>query len=175
VEIPKDTVIEKLISDAQHIAERSKHPLAWHAFQQLERLMDPLHTAADRQAAYDAVAYLFGRPGFSYGTPAYDGAIADADALELATFRYITDGDPICAEARAFGAGAVDTAIDQAYAYATMDDALYSHHQNAHDTLGEVFHSLRGDGRYQAAWHALEAGFRDALAERGMKLNGLTD
>jgi len=171
MQIPEDTVIEKLISDAQYIAERSKHPLAWHAVQQMEQLRHPLHTAAERQAAYDAVAALFGRPGFSYGTPAYDGAIEAADALEQATARYIFDGDPICAEARAFGAGAVDTAIDQAYAYATLDEALYSHHLNAHDTLGEVFHALRGDGRYQDAWHALEAGFRDQLAARGIDFN----
>ena len=172
MDIPKDTVIEKLVADAQYIAERSKSPLAWHAVQQLQQLRNPLHTAAERQAAYDAVSYLYGRPGFSHGTPAYDGAIADADALERATAHYIFDGDPIADEARAFGYGAVETAIDQAYAYESLDAALDCYYQNAHDTLGEVFGALRGDGRYQDAWHALEAGFRDALAERGIEYNG---
>lgn len=175
MQIPTDNIINKLISDAQYIAERSKHPLAWHAVQQLQQLRNPLHTAAERQAAHDAVAYLYTRPGFSYGECVYDGVIDDLDLLMMAVERYIFDGDPIAAEARAFGAGAVETAIDQQREYDSLDDALYSHHLNAHDTLAEVFHALRGDGRYQDAWHALEAGFRDALAERGIKLNGLTD
>ena len=170
--IPTDTAIERIIADATYIAERSKHPLAWHAVQQLQQLRAPLHTAAERRAAYDAVAALFGRPGFSYGTPAYDGAIADADALELAMSRYLYDGDPIVAEAFAFGHGAVETAIDQAYAYESLDAALDCHYQNAHDTLGEVFGALRDDGRYQDAWHALEAGFRDQIAARGLTYNG---
>lgn len=171
--IPNDNrAVNGLIADATYIAERSKHPLAWHAVQQLQQLRNPLHTAAERQAAYDAVAYLFSRPDFSYGTPAYDGAIEDAAAVELATARYIFDGDPICAEARAFGAGAVDTAIDQQREYDSLDYAIYCHHLNAHDTLGEVFHALRGDLRFTAARNALDAGFRAALAARGIEYNG---
>ena len=170
--IPTDTVIMQILADATYIAERCKNPLAWHAVQQIERLVYPLHTADDRRAAYDAVSYLYGRPGFSHGTPVYEGVRDDLDALELAVSRYLDDGDPIVAEALAFGYGAVETAIDQQGEYESLDYALYCHHLNAHDTLGEVFGALRGDSRYDDARHAIDAGFNAALAARGIDYNG---
>ena len=170
--IPTDTAIERIIADATYIAERCKNPLAWHAVQQLQQLRAPMHTAAERRAAYDAVSYLYGRPGFSHGTPVYEGVRDDLDALESAMSRYLYDGDPIVAEARAFGAGAVETAIDQAYAYESLDAALDCHYQNAGDTLREVFGALHGDSRYEDARHAIDAGFNAALAARGINYSG---
>lgn len=171
MQIPTDTVIEKLISDAQYIAECSKHPLAWHAVQQLQQLRNPQHTAAEREEARAAVNALYMRPGFSYGDCLYDGVLDDLDLLTMALETYL-DNDPICAEARAFGAGAVDTAIDQQSEYDSLDYAIYCHHLNACDTLGEVFHALRGDLRFTAARDALDQGFRAALAARGIDYNG---
>lgn len=170
--IPTDTAIERLIADATYIAECSKHPLAWHVVQQLQQLRAPLHTEAERRAAYDAVVALYSRPGFSYGDCVYEGVIDDLDSLMIAVERYLDSGDPIVAEARAFGYGAVETAIDQAHEYASLDYALYCHHLNACDTLGEVFYELRGDGRFDDARHAIDAGFYAAIAARGIDYNG---
>lgn len=170
--IPTDTVIMQILADATYIAERCKNPLAWHAVQQIQQLVNPMHTAAERREAYDAVSYLYGRPGFSHGTPVYDGVRDDLDALESAMSRYLYDGDPIVAEALAFGSGAVETAIDQAHDYESLDYALYCHHLNACDTLREVFGALRGDSRYDDARQAIDAGFNAALAARGINYNG---
>lgn len=176
--IPTDTAIERIIADATYIAERSKHPLAWHAVQQLQQLRAPLHTAAERRAAYDAVAALYTRRGFSNGDCVYEGVVDDMDCLMLALERYLDSGDPIVAEARAFGYGAVEmaiaayTAIDQAHEYESLDYALYCHHLNACDTLREVFSALHGDGRFDDARNAIDAGFNAALAERGLTYNG---
>ena len=170
--IPTDTAIERIIADATYIADRSKHPLAWHAVQQLQQLRAPLHTADDRRAAYDAVGYLYTRPGFSYGECVYEGVLDDLDSLVLAFERYLDSGDPIVAEARACGYGAVETAIDQAHEYESLDYALYCHHLNACDTLGEVFGALRGDSRFDDARQAIDAGFNAALAARGIDYNG---
>lgn len=166
--IPTDNrAINDLIADATYIAERSKHPLAWHAVQQLQQLRNPLHTAAEREEARAAVNALYMRPGFSYGDCLYDGVLDDLDLLTMALDTYL-DNDPICAEAASFGRAAVETAIDQQREYDSLDYAIYCHHLNACDTLGEVFHTLFGDLRFVAARNALDAGFRAALAARGI-------
>jgi len=169
--IPTDTNIERIITDATYIAKRSDHALAWHAVQQLQQLRAPLHTQVERNAALDAVSKLYATRGFSFGDCVYDGVIDDLDDLMLKLERYM-DNDPIVAEARACGYGAVETAIDQAYAYESLDYALYCHHLNACDTLGEVFYELRGDGRFDDARHAIDAGFYAAIAARGLTYNG---
>jgi len=156
MDIPKDTQIERLITDATHIAKRSNHPLAWHAVQCLQQLRAPLHTQAERNAAYDAVSALYGR--------------GDDDALDdLATKleRYL-DNDTIAAEAACFGRISVDTAIDQQRAHDSLDVALCSYWENAADTLGEVFGRLHGDTRYDLAYRAMERAFRDALSNHGV-------
>jgi len=171
--IPNDSrAINDLIADATYIAERSKHPLAWHAVQQLQQLRNPLHKVAERAEARAAVNALYMRPGFSCGTPAYEGILDDVDALAMALETYL-DNDPICEEARSFGRVAVETAIDQQREYESLDYAIYCHHINACDTLAEVFHALRGDLRFVAARDALDQGFREALAGVTVKPDGL--
>jgi hypothetical protein len=175
--IPTDTVIEQIIADATYIAKRSNHALAWHAVQCLQQLRAPLHTQAERNAALDAVSRLYATPGFT--SPIYhaDGRVEDAydcsqDDLDdlLTKFERYMDNDTIAAEAAAFGAGAVETAIDQQDEgnYTSLDDALCSGYENACDTLSEVFHALRDDGRYVAAYRAMERAFRDRLAKHGL-------
>ena len=167
MEIPKDTVIESLLSDAQHIAERSNHSLAHHAVQCLQQLRKPLHTQAERNAAFAAVSSLYCQPGFSYGTPVYEGVIDDLDDLESKLAVYL-DADTIAAEAAAFGRGAVGSAIDQQREHDSLDEALCSYWENAADTLAEVFHSLRDDGRFVVAYRAMERAFRDELAKQSL-------
>jgi hypothetical protein len=167
MDIPKDTNIERIITDATYIAERSNHPLAWHLVQQLQQLRAPLHTNVERQAVYDAVAALYCMPR-AHNTAMLD----DATYALIDTVHDYLEADAIVAEARACGYGAVETAIDQAHDYDSLDYALYCHHLNACDTLGEVFHSLRGDGRFDDARHAIDAGFNAAIAERGLTYNG---
>jgi hypothetical protein len=175
--IPTDTVIERIITDATYIAKRSNHALAWHAVQQLQQLRAPLHTQAERNAALDAVSKLYSAPGFT--SPIYhaDGRVEDAydcsqddlDDLMLQLERYL-DNDTIAAEAAAFGAGAVETAIDQQDEgnYTSLDDALCSGWENAADTLWEVFGALHGDSRYDNAYRAMERAFRKALVKRDL-------
>lgn len=165
--IPKDTDIERIITDATYIAKRSDHALAWHAVQCLQQLRAPLHTQAERNAAFDAVNKLYATRGFSFGDCVYDGVIDDLDDMMLALERYM-DKDEIAAEAAAFGFGAVETAIDQQDEYTSLDDALCSGWENAVDTLAEVFSALRGDSRYDNAYRAMERAFRKALAARGV-------
>jgi hypothetical protein len=165
--IPKDTNIERIITDATYIAKRSDHALAWHAVQCLQQLRAPLHTQVERNAAFNAVSKLYVTPGFSFGACVYNGVIDDLDDLALKLERYM-DNDTIAAEAAAFGAGGVDFAIDQQGAYTSLDDALCSYWENAGDTLYEVFGALRGDSRYDNAYRAMERAFREALAARGL-------
>jgi len=165
--IPTDTVIMQILADAQYIAERSKNALACHAFQQIERLVCPLHTQVERDAAFDAVSKLYTTPGFSFGACVYDGVIDDLDDLALALERYM-DKDTIAAEAASFGCLSVDTAIDQQNAYTSLDDALCSNWENAADTLFEVFGALHGDSRYDNAYRDMERAFRESLAKHGL-------
>jgi hypothetical protein len=165
--IPKDTNIEQIIADATYIAKRSDHALAWHAVQCLQQLRAPLHTQVERNAAFDAFSKLYATPGFSFGECVYDGVLDDLDDLMLKLERYM-DNDTISAEAAAFGAGAVETAIDQQGAYTSLDDALCSGWENAADTLWEVFGELHGDGRYNNAYRAMERAFREALAKHDL-------
>jgi hypothetical protein len=167
MDIPKDTNIERIITDATYIAKRSNHALAWHAVQQLQQLRAPLHTQVERNAAFDAVSRLYATRGFSFGDCVYDGVIDDLDDLMLKLERYM-DSDTIAAEAASFGRVSVDTAIDQQGAYTSLDDALCSNWENAADTLFEVFGALHGDSRYDNAWRAMERAFREALAARGL-------
>jgi hypothetical protein len=169
--IPTDTNIERIIIDATYIAKRSDHALAWHAVQQLQQLRAPLHTQVERNAAFDAVNKLYATRGFSFGDCVYDGVIDDLDDLMLAVERYM-DNDTIAAEAAAFGAGAVETAIDQQGEHESLDDALCSGWENAGDTLWEVFSALHGDGRYDNAWRAMDRAFREALVKHGLTFNG---
>jgi hypothetical protein len=169
--IPTDTNIERIITDATYIAKRSDHALAWHAVQQLQQLRAPLHTQVERNAAFDAVSKLYTTRGFSFGDCAYEGVIDDLDDLMLRLARYM-DNDAIAAEAAAFGAGAVETAIDRQGEHESLDDALYSYQINAFDTLREVFGSLHGDGRYANAWRAMDRAFRAALVKHGLTFNG---
>lgn len=169
--IPTDTNIERIITDTTYIAKRSDHALAWHAVQQLQQLRAPLHTQFERDAALDAVSKLYATRGFSFGDCVYDGVIDDLDDLMLKLERYM-DSDLIATEAAAFGAGAVETAIDQQGAYTSLDDALYSYLINAFDTLAEIFGALHGDSRYDNAWRAMDRAFREALVKHGLTFNG---
>jgi len=165
--IPTDTVIERIITDATYIAKRSEHALAWHAVQCLQQLRAPLHAQSERNAAFDAFSRLYATPGFSFGDCVYDGVIDDLDDLMLKLERYMDD-DTIAAEAASFGRVSVDTAIDQQGAYTSLDDALCSGWENAVDTLYEVFGALHGDSRYDNAYRAMERAFRAKLTEHGM-------
>jgi len=165
--IPTDTNIERIITDATYIAQRSDHALAWHAVQCLQQLRAPLHSQVERNAAFDAVSKLYTTPGFSFGACVYDGVIDDLDDLALALERYM-DNDAIAAEAASFGRVSVDTAIDQQGEHDSLDEALCSYWENAPDTLFEVFGALHGDSRYDNAYRAMERAFREALAARGL-------
>jgi hypothetical protein len=92
--IPTDTNIERIITDATYIAKRSDHALVWHAVQQLQQLRAPLHTQVERNAAFDAVSKLYATRGFSFGDCVYEGVIDDLDDLMLKLERYI-ENDPI--------------------------------------------------------------------------------
>jgi hypothetical protein len=176
MDIPKDDQIERLVSDATHIATRSNHPLAWRAVQQLQKLRAPLHTQVERSAAFDAVMHLYVTPGFTSSIyhpdgrveDAYDSSQDDLDDLMMALERYM-DNDAIAAEAASFGRISFDEAIDQQAAYPSLDEALCSSWENAADTLDEIFGVLRGDIRYDNAWRAMERAFRAKLTEHGLK------
>jgi hypothetical protein len=167
MEIPTDTNIERIITDATYIAKRSNHALAWHAVQCLQQLRAPLHTGIERQAAFTAAHALYRLPR-AHETALLEDAVYElidrvADYLET---------DPIAVEAAAFGAGAVETAIDQQGEYESLDDALYSYQINAFDTLADVFGALHGDSRYDNAYHEMDRAFRAAIVKHGLTFNG---
>jgi hypothetical protein len=166
--IPKDTNIESTIAAAESYARASNHALVWHLVQQLQQLRAPLHTGAERQAAFDAADALY-----LHLPRASEAALLDdaAYALIERVADYV-ENDPIVAEAAAFGAVAVETAIDQQGEHESLDDALYSYQINAFDTLGDVFGALHGDSRYDNAWHAMDRAFRAALVTHGLTFNG---
>jgi len=121
--IPTDINIESTIAAAESYARASNHALVWHLVQQLQQLRAPLHTGAERQAAFNAADALYLHLPRASETALLDDA---AYSLIERVADYI-ENDPIVAEAAAFGAGAVETAIDQQGEYESLDDALYSY------------------------------------------------
>ena len=168
MDIPTDTNIERIITNAESYARASNHALVWHLVQCLQQLRAPLHTGVERQAAFDAADALY-----LHLPRASEAALLDdaAYALIERVADYV-ENDPIVAEAAAFGAVAVETAIDQQGEHESLDDALYSYQINAFDTLGDVFGALHGDSRYDNAWHAMDRAFRAALVTHGLTFNG---